>query len=100
MEKRLFYIDFKNIKYIYPREISKRVENFGVLEKYKDKKYTLDEINQIVAELVIRMPFISHSMDIQINIMGIGYHHMLRIKNYEYNSQKRTSLDEGIRFLN
>ena len=92
-EKR-FYIDFNTIKMLYPKEVSKPVTNFGVLEKYKDKKYTMKEINEIIAELVVKRPFISNSMNIHINVMGIGYHHMLDIKNYNYDKQKRTDVEE------
>jgi len=87
-EKR-FYIDFNTIKMIYPREVSKKVTNFGVLEQYRDKKYTMKEINEIIAELITKRPFISNSMSIHINVMGIGYHHMLDIKNYNYDKQNR-----------
>ena len=87
---RHFYIDFQTIRMIYPNQVSKCVEDYGVLNRYKDKKYTLKGINEIAAELIMKMPYINNSMDIKINIMSNrGYHHMLVIKNYDYNKQSR-----------
>jgi hypothetical protein len=81
----------------YPYEISKRINDFGVLEQYKDKKYTMAEINQIVADLIMKNPYISNSMFIKICVMsGMGYHHILDIKNYNYSKQERT--DKEVRF--
>lgn len=97
-EKR-FYIDFNYMTMVYPCEISRRITNFGVLGQYKDKKYTLKEINKIIAELIIKMPFISNSMSIHICIKnGAGYHYILDIQNYNYNNQERTDEME-IKFL-
>lgn len=90
-DKKVFYIDLKTVRAIYPCDISRVVKNLGVLEKYRDKKYTLKEINEIVAELVTKVPYIPHSMNIHINVMGngYGYHHMLDIKNYNFKGQER-----------
>lgn len=99
MNDKKFYINFDYITRIYPKEISKRVSNFGVLEKYKDKKYTLKEVNEIIAELIVKTPFIEGSMEIELSVMSNrGYHHMLVFKNYEYSNQNRTNSEE-IKFL-
>lgn len=98
-EKR-FYIDFKSIRMCYPSEVSKVVTNFGVLEQYKDKKYTMKEINEIIANLIMKNPYISNSMSIKINILnGMGYHHILDIKNYDYKNQSRDKGFKEIGFL-
>ena len=94
-----FYINLETIKMCYPSAISTSVKNYGVLSKYENKKYTLHEINAIVAELIIKQPFISNSMFLEICIMnGGGYHHILNISNYEYENQKREKAPE-IKFL-
>lgn len=97
-DKRLFYIDFDNIKRLYPSEISQRVKRFGVLDQYKDKKYTLKEINAIVAELVTKVPYIPGAMSLKLNVIGVGYHHMLVFKNYDYKEQDRGEQPE-VQFL-
>ncbi len=97
-EKR-FYIDFGSIRMCYPSEVSKKISNFGVLEQYKDKKYNMKDINEIIAELIMKNPYISNSMFIHINVMsGMGYHYILDIKNYKYKEQKRME-NEEISFL-
>ena len=94
-----FYINLKTTKMCYPSSIRTSVKNYGVLSKYENKKYTLHEINAIVAELIIKQPFISNSMFLEIYIMnGGGYHHILNISNYEYKNQKREKAPE-IKFL-
>ena len=99
-----FYIDLNSIKRCYPSSIRTNVKNYGVLSKYENKKYTLREINAILAELIIKQPFISNSMFLEIKIMKINnmneesYHHILSINNYEYKDQKREKAPE-IKFL-
>lgn len=74
----------------YPHELSKRVGRFGVLDKYIGERYSRDEIDTIIAELIIRRPYVSNSMRLTIDIMrGNNYYHMLRFKNYDYKKQKR-----------
>lgn len=88
-DKRIFYIDFSTIRITYPSDISRNINRFGVLEQYRDKTYTLKEINAIVAELVTKVPYIPGSMSLKLNVIGVGYHHMLVFKNYDYKEQKR-----------
>lgn len=88
--EKVFYIDFDTMKICYPYEISERVTGFGVLEQYRNKKYTLKEINEIIAELVIRTPFISNSMSLYMTVYGMNrIHFMLNIPNYEHENQNK-----------
>jgi len=97
-EKR-FYIDFNSIRMCYPYEVSKKVSNFGVLNEYKDKKYTLKEINDIIATLITKTPYVANSMSLHVNIMnGLGYHYILDINNYNYGKQVQTE-EKEIHFL-
>ena len=99
MNDKKFYINLNTIEMCYPSSIRTKVKNHGVLSKYENKKYTLREINAIVAELIIKQPFISNSMFLEIKIMNEGsYHHSLSINNYEYKDQKREKEPE-IKFL-
>ena len=94
-----FYINLNTIEMCYPSSIRTKVKNHGVLSKYENEKYTLHEINAIVAEFINKQPFISNSMFLEICIMnGGGYHHILNISNYEYENHKREKAPE-IKFL-
>lgn len=97
---KLFYIDFNTVKRIYPGQISVIAKDCGVLEEYRNNKYTLEEINNIIAKLITRVPYIKGSMDIRMSIMGknLGYHHILTFKNYEYKNQERMTSSK-IEFL-
>lgn len=71
------------------------MKNFGVLEEYRDKKYTLKEMNEIIAGLIIKQPFVTGSMNLKIAIYnGMGYHHILDFKNYFYKEEGRTENEE------
>lgn len=97
--QKRFYIDFNTIKMIYPFEVSKKVTHFGVLEPYRDQKYTLKEINAIIADLIQKTPYIEGSMRIHMSVKnGMGYHYILDINNYRYDEQKRSEQKE-IQFL-
>lgn len=97
-DTRIFYIDFSTIRITYPSDISRNINRFGVLDQYKDKKYTLKEINAIVAELVTKVPYIPGAMSLKLNVIGVGYHHMLVFKNYDYKEQDRGEQPE-VQFL-
>lgn len=89
-DEKVFYINFDFMKMCYPQTIGEKVTRFGVLEPYRNKKYTLKEINEIIAELVIRTPYISHSMSLGITVYGVEHiHFMLDIPNYEYDNQNK-----------
>jgi hypothetical protein len=97
---RVFYIDFDSIRMCYPYEVSKRVAGgFGKLEEYRDKKYTMMEMNRIIAELIQNPPYIPESMDLTICVLrGRAYHHILSFKNYDYKNQTREE-SPTIKFL-
>lgn len=99
MDDKIFYINFEYMTRVYPYEASDRVKNFGVLEQYRDKMYTLREMNEIIADLIIRTPYIRNAMSLKISVTrGTSYHHILNIMNYEYDDQVRSD-DERIEFL-
>jgi hypothetical protein len=89
-QEKLFYIN--TIKYCLPQKTSEFLRinnNWGDLEKYKGKKYSLDEINNIISEIIKRQPYISSSMFLEIYVCysigtGEGCHTSLRIFNYYY----------------
>ncbi len=98
-DEKVFYIDFDFMKLRYPYELNERVTRFGVLEQYRDKKYTLKEINEIIAELVIRTPYISHSMGLYMTVYGPKeIHSMLSFNNYDFENQKKDYRPE-VKFL-
>ena len=90
-DEKVFYIDCDFMEMCYPQTIGEKVTRFGVLEPYRNKKYTLKEINEIIAELIIRTPYISHSMWLGITAYGPmdKIHFMLSIKNYDYDNQNK-----------
>lgn len=99
-DEKVFYIDFDFMKMCYPYEINESVTGFGVLEPYRNKKYTLKEINEIIAELVIRTPYISHSMGLYMTVYGPMHkiHFMLSIPNYEHDNQSKEKQPE-VKFM-
>ena len=97
---KIFYIDFDSIRTCYPYDVSRSVKsNLGELEKHRDKKYTMLEMNRIIARLIQNPPYVSGSMDIKICVMrGRAYHHILDFKNYDYKNQTREE-NPTIKFL-
>jgi len=96
------FIDFNFITRIFPREVSKKVKQFGVLTSYENERYTLSEMNDIIAELIRKTPYIPNAMSITIRVMyNNEYHHILTFKNYNYKQQERIQDDnqEEIQFL-
>lgn len=99
-QEKKFYININVMKYCYPSSVSRFVEetNFGVLEQYKNKNYTLQEINEIIAELIMKQPYIPGSMTLKLSVSSnLGYHHILDFKNYWYKEEKQSD-DQVIRF--
>ncbi|AJD29048.1 hypothetical protein FDE98_15635 [Clostridium sporogenes] len=89
---RVFFID--NISYIFPYEVKKKIEKWGVLEEYKNKFFTLNQINSIIANLINGQVYINGSMELNITVCWKtnkiqGYHHCLAIKNYYYELENR-----------
>lgn len=97
-----FYLDLDYVTYCYPYKVSKVTRNLGVLNKYIGKEYTEKEINKIVAEFMVKKPYVNNSMDLNINVMyrkdsTIGYYHTLSFRNLDFDTQIRTN--DEIKFL-
>ena len=95
--KEEYYIDEENIRYCYPYDIDRRITdatNYGVLEKYIGKKFTREEIDQIISEMVINHPYIDNSKHLHVSIMrNRSYYHILDFCNYDYDNQERGDLN-------
>ena len=83
--------------YCYPYQTSNLVQDYGVLSVYIGKYFTRDEMDKIICELIMRHPYIEHSMWIKINIEWIdgsvrGYYHMLSFNNDNDEKQCKGSL--------
>ena len=80
--EKKFYFNLNHVQYIYPSQVLKNVPDLGVLNEFKDKFYTEKEVNEIVAMLIQRVPYIPNSMRIKVNVMYAGsYYHILEFKN-------------------
>lgn len=91
-----YYIDDKYITYCYPHGTSKKITTYGVLGQYVGKKYTREEMDKIIAEMVIRHPYIEGSMNVHLNVMKVeiykgckycSFYHMLNFYNYNFRKQ-------------
>lgn len=102
-EEKRYYFDLENAWYCYPYKVSNCIKNLGVLEKYRDKRYTQKEINRIIAELMIKVPYIENSMDIEFSAMYkddkncISYYHQLCFRNIDFKNQEKA--DKEVKFL-
>lgn len=96
---KIFFLDLSRLTKLYPYEVTKEVKDFGVLEKYKDQQYTLNEINQIIAELMVKQPYIPNAMHLNVRFMYrdekniLNYHQSITFRNYFYKEQERTEND-------
>lgn len=101
---KIFFIDFNSIAVLFPFEIAGPIEHYGVLEQYRDKKYTMKEMNAIIAELIEKQPYVPTAMNISIHTMYTNqenetcYHHSIHFKNHLHTSQQRKE-DHTIQFL-
>lgn len=102
-EEKRYYLDLEHAKYCYPYKTPKGIMSLGVLEKYKDKRYTKKEINRIIAELMIKVPYIENSMSVEFSVMykddknRISYYRILHFRNIDFEKQERT--DDEVKFL-
>ena len=93
--KEYYYIDFEFGRFIYPCEVDQRITDYGVLSQYVNNVYTEEEIDAIIAEMIIRHPYIENSMCIILNVKHVvvgeyeEYYHMLNFKNFDYENQER-----------
>lgn len=83
-------------RFIYPYDISRKVkeENLGVLAEITQNVYSFQEMNQIVARLIVRTPYVAGAMLVSFNFyqVGAGDHSRLIFKNPYYNEQEKGDL--------
>ena len=97
--EKKFYFNLNHVQYIYPSQVLKNVPDLGVLNEFKDKFYTEKEVNEIVAMLIQRVPYIPNSMRIKVNVMYAGsYYHILEFKNIGYSNQTRGTTVDAISY--
>ncbi|RHO95795.1 hypothetical protein DW019_11120 [Clostridium sp. AF37-5] len=85
-----YYINEKSIRYCYPYETDKKVTDYGVLAEYIGKKFSRKEMDKIIAEMILRHPYIDSSMRLYLDVMrNQSYYHMLVFHNYNYNKQEK-----------
>lgn len=93
-----YFID-SIMKYCYPNETNKIVDDYGVLSQYMGKYYSRDEIDAIICELITEHPYVSGSFRLEMSVMYIerfntgidgcmGYYHILDFQNFDYKRQK------------
>lgn len=95
-----YFID-EFISYCYPYECDRKTQSYGVLKKYMGNKYTREEMDRIIAELVMRHPYVSNSMSLKIRFMKqsdkiASFYCVIDFKNYDYPNQKKG--DKYIKF--
>ena len=78
-----YFIDCDHITICYPYETTQKLKYIGVLEQYRGKKYSLKEINAIIADLIIKAHILI-AMSLEILSLDkkdvTGYHHICRLK--------------------
>lgn len=96
-----YYIE-DSISYCFPYEISHKLsfDCYGVLKQYIGKKFTRDEIDKIICEMVTRHPYIEKSMVLKISIIWIdtekhrkGFYHLLEFRNDKYDRQNKEDME-------
>lgn len=93
--KKYFIDDF--MAYCYPYDVSKKVTDYGVLSEYIGKRYNRDEIDKIICELIMKHPYIEHSMWLNLSVMWeekntSGYYHILNLKNDNHDNQSKGNM--------
>jgi hypothetical protein len=91
------YFISKTISYCYPYDYSRATKDYGILEQYVGIRYSREEMDKIICELITKHPYIENSMNLEINVMwetenAIGYYHMLSFENDNYEKQIKTDL--------
>ena len=89
--ERVFSIAW--INYLFPCCTSRRLSDWGVLNKHKNETYTLQEINKIISDLFLKEPYIQGACNIEISFMWqeknmSGIHHVISFENYRYKEEK------------
>lgn len=104
LEEKVFFFDLSRIRTLYPYQISEKVDGLGVLEQYRDKKYNLKEVNEIIADLIIKTPYIPNAMYLDVDVLfydeeGVmNIHHSLTFHNHNFEDQERQEV-QSILFL-
>ena len=91
-----YYIN-KIISYCYPYDYSRITKDYGVLKQYIGKKYSREEIDKIICELITKHPYIENALSLDINIMWgtenvEGYYQMLSFENDNFEKQPKGNL--------
>ena len=73
-------------------------KDYGVLSDYIGKYYNRDEIDKIICGLIMRHPYIEHSMFLKITVEYTdgnltGFYHLLNFENYNDENQSKGSLE-------
>lgn len=94
--KKYYIDDF--ITYCYPYETRKPTKDYGVLSQYIGKYYNRNKIDKIICELIMKHPYIEHSMRLNISVMWIegnvnGYYHTFDFTNDNDEKQSKGSLE-------
>lgn len=62
---------------------------YGVLEQYMGKKFSREEIDEIICEMIKNHPYIPGAWKLEIIIMRFkSIHQILNFRNYDYHNQK------------
>lgn len=104
MEK-VYYIESVSCCMPYYTECT--TYNYGVLERYIDKEYSRSGIDKIIAEMIIKHPYINGSMFVRVcieykyfdekrNRKIKGIYHNLRFDNDNYKNQ--TEDGNGVKY--
>lgn len=97
MDKK-YYIESGS--YCYPCKTIEPIKDWGVLEEHIGKHYSRDTMDKIICELILRHPYISGAMNIDINIMWCdgkikGFYHRLNFRQEQkdyFHQEKDTVL--------
>lgn len=91
------YFISKTISYCYPYEHSRTTKDYGILEQYMGIRYSREEMDKIICELITKHPYIENSMGLGIDIMwetenAEGYYHILSFDNDDFELQPKGDL--------
>lgn len=92
-----YFID-SHMSYCYPYEVSKKVEDYGVLSKYIGNYYSRDEMDKIICNLIMNHPYIDGAMWLMLSANWkegntVGYYHILNFTNHNEKHQRKGSLE-------
>lgn len=92
------YFISERITYCYPYQTCGVTKDYGVLSDYIGKYYNRDEIDKIICGLIMRHPYIEHSMFLKITVEYTdgnltGFYHLLNFENYNDENQSKGSLE-------